>query len=439
MLCAFNFSTVNPFLFISARHCYTAFFYLLMPLILLRLAYRALRAPAYRSRIAERFGFSEVQASACIWVHAVSVGETIAAVPLIKALQSLQPQTPIVVTTMTPTGSERVRALFGDSVFHVYAPYDLPGSITRFLQGFKPTLLVIMETELWPNTIASCRKNAIPVVLANARLSAKSAAGYARLGALTRPMLQDLSKVVAQSQADAQRFIQLGLSNDQVTVSGSIKFDIDIAEATRQQAAQLKSLWTQQGTRPVWLAASTHQGEDEIILSAYKKLLEQEKYKNLLLVVVPRHPERFDRVARLAASNGLSTERKSNSANPAAHTQVFIGDTMGELMLMFGCADMVFVGGSLVNKGGHNMLEPAAWGLPIVTGDSDYNFLAISEKLQTSGALVKANNATALAQHIDQWLQSDVQRKTAGEKARSVIDENRGALQTLLQEVTALL
>lgn len=439
MLCAFNISTVNPSSSMSARYCYTVLFYLLMPLVLLRLAYRGLRAPAYRSRIAERFGFSPTKPDACIWVHAVSVGETIAAVPFIRALQAQLPQTAIVVTTMTPTGSERVKAMLGDSVWHVYAPYDLPGSIARFLRCFKPSLMVIMETELWPNTIAACRKNGIPVVLANARLSEKSARGYARLSALTQPMLQDLSKVVAQSQADAQRFIQLGLSNHQVTVSGSIKFDIDIADATRQQAAQLKNQWTQQGARPIWLAASTHQGEDEIVLRAYKKLLEQDKYKNLLLVLVPRHPERFDRVARLAVSNGFNTERKSASASPADQTQVFIGDTMGELMLMFGCADMVFVGGSLVNKGGHNMLEPAAWGLPMVTGDSDFNFLAISEKLQASGALVKASNSTALAQQIDQWLQSDVERKAAGEKARSVIDENRGALQTLLQEVTAFL
>lgn len=408
-----------------------------MPLVLLRLCYRALRAPAYRSRIAERFGFSSVQQSGCIWVHAVSVGETIAAVPLIKALQTQYPQTAILVTTMTPTGSERVRAMLGDSVLHVYAPYDLPGSVARFLQRFKPLLLVIMETELWPNTMAACRQHNIPVVLANARLSEKSAKGYARLSALTRPMLQDLSKVVAQSQADAQRFMQLGLSGEHVTVSGSIKFDIDIADTTRQQAAQLKSQWTQQGARPVWLAASTHQGEDEIILSACKKLLEQEQYKNLLLVLVPRHPERFDRVARLAVSHGLTTERKSVNHKPAEDTQVFIGDTMGELMLMFGCADIVFVGGSLVNKGGHNMLEPAAWGLPVITGESDFNFLAISEKLQASGALVKANNATALTQQMDQWLQDSEQRKTAGEKARGVIDENRGALQTLLREVQA--
>ncbi|ARN73848.1 lipid IV(A) 3-deoxy-D-manno-octulosonic acid transferase [Oceanicoccus sagamiensis] len=420
-----------------ARYLYSLVFYLITPLILLRLWYRASKAPAYGQRIAERFGFfTAPKLTDTIWVHSVSVGETIAAAPLVKRLQQQHPHASIVVTTMTPTGSDRVKALFGDSVFHVYAPYDLPGAVQRFLKRIQPKLLVIMETELWPNTIHYCRQSSIPVVLANARLSEKSAAGYQRLSWLTGAMLNNLSKVVAQNQTDADRFLALGLPDDHVEVSGSIKFDVEIDNRLIAKAASLKDQWSQQGQRLILMAASTHQGEDEIILDAFKQVLNT--LSDALLIIVPRHPERFDQVAGLCAGS-FSTTRRSQSHTVDAQTQVLLGDTMGELLLLCGCADIVFVGGSLVDSGGHNMLEPAAWSLPLITGDSDFNFAEASRLLQQRSALLRVSDARMLAEKILMLGESEPLRQSMGTNARAVVDENRGALDRLLLAINALL
>ena len=421
-----------------ARWLYSLLFYLITPLIVLRLAYRASKAPAYRKRIAERFGFfTAPDLSGSIWLHSVSVGETIAAAPIIKQLQQQYPNTPIVVTTMTPTGSERVRALFGDTVFHVYAPYDLPGSIKRFLRRVQPKLLIIMETELWPNTIHYCRQKNVAVLLANARLSAKSASGYQRLAGLTKPMMENLSQVVAQTQADAERFLQLGLPAENMTVSGSIKFDIEISEPLKDRAAALKSQWSLKGRRSVLLAASTHDGEDGIILQAFKQLLVT--HPNLLLLLVPRHPERFESVYVLAQQSGFNTGRRSTGDAPAASTQVVIGDSMGELLLFYGLSDIAFVGGSLVHTGGHNTLEPAAWGRPIITGESDFNFLEISALLQRQGGLKKVKDSTELASCVLALLNSEQQRSQMADAAQSVVAANRGALKQLLEVINRCL
>ncbi len=424
-----------------ARWFYTIIFYLIMPLILLRLCYRASKAPAYRKRIAERFGYFQAPKLASesmrddgyLWVHSVSVGETIAAAPLVKRLQQQYPSMPIVITTMTPTGSERVRALFGDSVFHVYAPYDLPGPVRRFLSRVQPKLLVIMETELWPNTIYYCRKKSIPVIVANARLSEKSAMGYQRLSLLTKPMMRCLSMVVAQTQADASRFLTLGLQEQQLIVSGSIKFDISVSNELKAQASQLKRQWSDGGQRFIFLAASTHNGEDDIILGAFKQVLAT--CPSMLLVLVPRHPERFDQVADLSQRQGLVTLRRSTGDRVNGDAQVLIGDTMGELMLFYGCADIAFVGGSLVQRGGHNMLEPAAWALPIISGDSDFNFLEISRLLQRENALSKVSNGEVLGDIIKAFVHSEEKRAEAGGNALAVVEANRGALGRLFSVI----
>ena len=411
------------------RSLYSLLFYLITPLIVLRLWLRARKAPAYGDRIAERFGFFKQQpASGGIWLHSVSVGETIAAAPLVKQLQQRYPDLAITVTTMTPTGSERVKVLFGESVFHVYAPYDLPGALGRFLNKIQPSMMIIMETELWPNTVHSCQQRGIPVVLANGRLSAKSARGYQRFAPLTQPMLQGLSCVAAQHQQDADRFLALGLPADQVQVTGSIKFDISVDEALRQQAGALKNRWGQQGKRPIIVAASTHAGEDEMLLSAFQAM--NQAYPQLLLILVPRHPERFNTVAQLC--EGFNYRRRSDGLEPDDNTQIYLADTMGEMMLLLGCADIAFVGGSLIDRGGHNMLEPAAWGLPIITGQSDFNFLAISELLQQRGALAKVTDQAELNQQLQQWLDNPEQQAAAGQAALTVIEQNRGALERLL-------
>lgn len=416
-----------------ARRLYTVLFYCAVPIIVLRLLLRSLRAPDYRRRIGERFGrFAAPKLRNCIWIHAVSVGETVAAEPVVRELQKRYPQRDIVVTTMTPTGSERVRALFGDTVFHVYAPYDIPWAIRRFLRRVRPSLLLILETELWPNTLDQCRRRGIPAILINARLSARSAIGYQNLSMLSRPMLQDLSAVVAQTQADANRFQTLGLAPERLRVSGSIKFDITLDAALQAQAQRERGAWG--AGRPVWIGASTHAGEDEILLEVHRQLLAQ--YPALLLVLVPRHPERFNAVAELVERRGFSLARRSQTGVPAAGTQVLVCDTMGELLLLYGIADIAFVGGSLVERGGHNMLEAAAWARPIVTGSSDFNFLAISDKLQQAGALVKVASPTGLAEQLRRWLDDEDARQRAGQAAVNVVSGNRGALQKLFAALT---
>ena len=291
------------------RLLYTLLLHLALPLIALRLALRARKAPAYARRINERFSLGlPAMKPGGIWVHAVSVGESIAAAPMIRALQAHYPDLPITVTCMTPTGSERIQALFGESVQHCYLPYDLPWAAARFLDRVQPRLAAVMETELWPNHIHQCAKRGIPVALANARLSERSARGYARFGKLTAPMLAELSLIAVQTQAEAQRFLDLGARPGCVEVTGSIKFDLKIDAELPQRADALRQQW-QATTRPVWIAASTHAGEDEIILAAHRQLLSN--HPDALLILVPRHPERFNSVNELCLSQGLPTRRRS--------------------------------------------------------------------------------------------------------------------------------
>ena len=421
------------------RWLYSLLLYVLTPLILLRLWLRGRKAPAYRKRIAERFGFFDAPVSAGgIWVHAVSVGESIAAAPMIRALLARYPQQTITVTTMTPTGSERVRVLFADAIadgriFHVYAPYDMPSAVARFLRRVKPALLIVVETELWPNTIRGCAQRGIPVLVANARLSQKSARGYARLGGITRPMLRDIAIVAAQNAQDGERFVALGLPRERLQITGSVKFDLSIDATLQARAQQLRDVI---GARPVWIAASTHAGEDEIVLAAQREILRT--HPAALLILVPRHPERFNDVAELIAAAGLSMQRRSNGALVQADTQVLLGDTMGELLMLFGAAAVAFVGGSLIERGGHNTLEPAAWGLPIITGASDFNFREISALLMQAGALVKCTGSAAIAAEIQRLFDDAAARKTRGQAARGVVEGNRGALNKLLAAIDSL-
>jgi 3-deoxy-D-manno-octulosonic-acid transferase len=415
-----------------ARWCYTALFYLLLPLIVLRLWWRGRRAPAYRQRIGERFGyFSQIVTPHGIWIHAVSVGEVIAAAPLVRALRRNHPELTLIVTTMTPTGSERARALFGAEIFHVYAPYDVPNCIGRFLQRVRPQMLIVIETELWPNTIHACAQRGIPVVLANARLSEKSARGYRKFAAITAPMLRALTKVVAQNTADGDRFVALGLPSQNLVISGSIKFDIALVAELIARAQQTRTQWGD--GRFIWIAASTHAGEDEIVLQAHRRL--RARRTNALLILVPRHPERFNDVALLIERNGFNFRRRSHAEPIGDNVDVVLGDTMGELLYLYGCADCAFVGGSLVARGGHNTLEPAAWGLPIVTGRSDFNFHEISALLQRESALVIVNDVEELANELIALSDSIELRRQRGAAAKRVVENNRGALQKLVQEI----
>ncbi len=412
------------------RSLYTLLLHLALPLIALRLYLRGRKAPAYRLRIAERFAFQLPPLKpGGIWVHAVSVGESIAAAPMIRALRERHPELPITVTCMTPTGSERIRALFGDSVQHCYLPYDLPWAAARFLDRLQPKLAVIMETELWPNHIHQCAMRGIPTVLANARLSEKSARGYARFKGLTRPMLAEMSWIAAQTEAEAERFRQLGARPECVSVTGSIKFDLTIDPELQPRAQMLRSSWGAE-KRPVWIAASTHAGEDEIILAAHRQLLVE--CPDSLLILVPRHPERFEAVHVLCQREGFSTVRRSSGQPVGESDQVLLGDTMGELLFLYALADVAFVGGSLVPSGGHNLLEPAALGLPVLSGPHLFNFLDIAAQLREAGALKEVADASVLHEALQQLQADNAPHQRMVQAGLEVLKTNQGVLERLL-------
>lgn len=419
------------------RFLYSVLFHLALPLIAVRLWLRGRNAPAYRQRLAERFAWRlPAMQTGGIWLHCVSVGETIAAVPLVRALQRQYPDLPITLTGMTPTGSERIRALFGDSVQHCYLPYDLPWAAARFLTHLKPRLAIIMETELWPNYMHACAQRHIPTVLANARLSARSARGYARFARLTRPMLASMHVIAAQTAVEAERFLALGARETAVVITGSIKFDIDIPDDLRTRAHALRTAWAAQ-QRPIWIAASTHAGEDEHLLTAHRQLLK--KQPDALLILVPRHPERFNSVYTLCNSAGFNTVRRSSGDFIQAQHNVLLGDSMGELLFLYALADVAFVGGSLVERGGHNLLEPAALGLPLLSGPHVFNFLDIATRLQEQGALHYAEDASQLAAHLQELFENALLRQEMGAHALTTIRANQGALARLLSAINTTL
>ncbi len=403
------------------RLLYSLLLYVLLPPMLLRLVWRA-RGPAgvgaSGSGLAERLGYVARADNRPVVVHCVSVGETLAAAPLIEAL--LERQWPLWLTSTTFTGAAQVGARFGGRVAHSFLPMDTPGAVARFLDRVKPRAVLVMETEIWPNLVAACRARGIPVLLVNARLSEKSARGYARLGQLTRNTLNNFSLIAAQADSDAARFRALGAS--QVVVTGNLKFDQPITGDLTAQARRLRESW---GDRPVWIAASTHAGEDEIVLAANRILRQQ--FPDLLLILVPRHPERFDAVAVLA-SREANTVRRSAGATVTAETRIYLGDTMGELNLLFATADVAFIGGSFSGTGGHNFLEPAALGVPVCSGPSLFNFQLIADALQERQALRIAADAEALSNVVSSWLSDRAKRDAAGEAGQQFVQENRGAV-----------
>ncbi|PNA01663.1 MULTISPECIES: lipid IV(A) 3-deoxy-D-manno-octulosonic acid transferase [unclassified Pseudomonas] len=420
------------------RTLYTLLFHLGLPLVALRLFLRGRKAPAYRARIAERFacGLPPMRQGG-IWVHAVSVGESIAAAPMVRALLKQYPDLPVTLTCMTPTGSERIRAMFEGEprVQHCYLPYDLPWAAGRFLDHVRPRLGIIMETELWPNHIHQCARRGIPVALANARLSERSARGYARFAGLTRPMLEEMNLIAVQTETEAERFRALGARHECVQVTGSIKFDLTIDDQLLPRACALREQWAAR-QRPVWIAASTHDGEDALILEAHRELLKV--HSDALLILVPRHPERFAAVHELCAGQ-FSTVRRSAGDAVTAQTQVLLGDTMGELLFLYALADIAFVGGSLVPTGGHNPLEPAALALPVLMGPHVFNFLEISAMLREAGALQQVDDAEGLAAAVRRLVELPQDARRMGEAGRAVMRANQGALQRLLDGLARLL
>lgn len=423
------------YLEIEMRVLYTALFYLLLPFVFIRLLWRSRNLPGYRKNWTERLGYVSHVLEHSIWVHAVSVGETIAAIPLIKAIQKAYPTIPIVVTNMTPTGAERVKAAFGDTVLQSFVPYDIPAFLSRFIKRIKPKILIVMETELWPNLFATCLEHQVPIIVTNARLSEKSARGYARIPFINHDMFKAMHRLAAQTDADAERFVRLGLSREKIVVTGNLKFDLEIADDLFLKSEKLREEIGRD--RLIWIAASTHQGEEEIMLQAHRLILE--KYPEALLMLVPRHPNRFDEVKSLVLQKKFTMACRSEHAPVDASVQVFMGDSMGELMLFYASTNVALVGGSFVGVGGHNMLEPAALHKPILTGPIVFNFTEISQLLLQAQGMLMVKNAEEIAYEVTRLFSDENLRHRLGENAYNVVASNRGALERQVALVKQIL
>ncbi|GAB6196911.1 lipid IV(A) 3-deoxy-D-manno-octulosonic acid transferase [Lysobacter xanthus] len=410
------------------RTLYSLALYVLTPVTVYHLIWRGFRQAAYFERWSERYaGFGPPRAERVLWVHAVSVGEVNAAIPLVDALLRTRPDLRLLVTTITPTGSARVQALWGDRVEHVYLPYDLPGAVARFLRHFRPYAALIMETELWPNLLFGCRDAGVPLYVLNARLSARSLRGYRVLGPLVRRALATVRGVGAQSHADARRFVALGAPADRVQETGNLKYDLELPDAVSTFGAACVA---RRGGRPAWIAASTHVEEEAAVLAIHRRL--RGRWPDLLLLWAPRHPERFRAAAEQATAAGLRVARRSENGWPGADCDVFVVDTLGELLGFYACADVAFVGGSLQEVGGHNLLEPAATGTPVVTGPHLHNFADISSKLSAAGALRIGVDAEAVGDALDALLADPAAREAMVTAGRALVESGRGALQRTL-------
>ena len=390
---------------------------------------------SYLDRLPQRFGFGFPQSESCIWIHAVSVGEVQAAVPLIHALIERYPDQKLVVTTVTPTGAARVAALFGDTVEHCYIPFEFPNAIRSFFAATRPRAAMIMETEIWPNLYRACGVRKIPLILVSARISPRSVPGYRRLLPLIRETLSHGIIIAAQTQADVERFLELGANPVRTWVTGNIKFDVKLDPDIAAQGELLRSALF--GKRPVWIAASTHDGEEQQILDAHRTLLET--HPDLLLVLVPRHPERFDGVRDLIEKQAFSVVSRTAQQPCDRLTEVFLVDTMGEVPLFYAASDIAFVGGSLVPVGGHNLLEPAAQGLPIVTGPHLFNAQEIAEDFIELGACRVVANDSELATSVAHLIENPIEAREMGKNGLTVLQQNRGSLERLLVLLEPLL
>ncbi|ABO92147.1 TPA: lipid IV(A) 3-deoxy-D-manno-octulosonic acid transferase [Aeromonas salmonicida] len=415
------------------RLLYNLLIHLGLPLALLALYKPKKGKPGFGARWAEHLGRTPASGQeAPLWIHAVSVGETLAISPFIRALKAERPDLPILLTTTTRTGAEQAAKL-GDLVVHRYAPLDYPWAVVAFLKCIKPRALWVMETELWPNWLAACEARHLPVTIINARLSERSCQRYARFQGAFDTLSRPLTHLLCQHQDDAERFARLGVGRERLAVTGSIKFDIQLGDEVYARGHALRQQLGQ--SRPVWIAASTHQGEDEQVLAAFDLVLQ--RHPQALLILVPRHPERFDRVAELCAPYGCV--RRTGGAPIRETDKVYLGDTMGELPLMLAAADVAFVGGSLVKVGGHNLLEPAALGKPCLTGPAYFNFSDITRQLVAQGGAALVADAAALGEKVSELLADEGDRRQMGEQARAVVLRNQGALARTLSHCLASL
>ena len=412
------------------RALYTLALCAAAPFILLRLWWRGIREPGYRRRMRERFGYyrDERRERPLLWVHAVSVGEARASAALVRALGESHPAHELLLTCMTAAGREALKELHGESVRIAWLPYDFPGAVCRFLEHFRPRLGVLIETEIWPNLLAACADFGVPVLLANARMSEKSARGYGRWSGLARPAIGSLALVCAQSTEDAARLRALGARR--VEVTGNLKFDT-APDAARREAGRA---WRERLGRPVLLLASTREGEEKLLLNALPSWDEK-----LLVIVVPRHPRRFEEVAALVAKDGFPVARRSTGRAPAPQDRIYLGDTMGEMDFYYAAADVAVIGGSFVPRGGQNLIEACAAGVPVVLGPSMFNFAEATRLALEAGAAIQADNAADAIRIALQLLLNSKEKEKMGAAGRALCEAHRGATQRHLDYCGELL
>jgi len=409
-----------------SRLFYTLMLYLGMPLVMLRLFWRARKQPGYLQHIQERFGYYQnfPTGMPCIWVHAVSVGETRAAAPLIQSLRERYPGHQILLTHMTPTGRETGDALFGGQVVQAYLSYDLPGAVARFVKHFRPVAGVLMETEIWPNLVQACRDKSVPLYLVNARLSEYSHSGYRRAGRLISDALQGFSAIAAQTAADAARLMDLGAAN--VIVSGNLKFDQELPAAQLEQGQRWRA---SAASRRVILAASTREGEEKLLLDA----LAQTGGGSALWVIVPRHPQRFDEVAEMIEARGMQLQRRSKGMTFDSTVQVLLGDSMGEMPAYFGLSDIVLMGGSFMDFGSHNLIEPCAAGKPVIVGPSTYNFSEVADEAVSAGAALRSKDINQAVELALQLADDEAACRRMGDAGAAFAAAHRGAIDQVLR------
>ncbi len=417
------------------RYLYTFVAYLLAPVFCGVMGFRGFRDRRYWRNFGERFGRGAALETPSIWVHAVSVGEVQAAAALVRCLHDRYPGIPLVVTTLTPTGEERARVLLGDRANVRYMPLDLPGSVRRFFNKVKPRIAVIFETELWPNLYHECGRRRVPLVLASARISPRALIRYTRFLTLFQQALSNDVVIAAQGEDDAARFRSLGADPERTHVTGNLKFDFAVPPEVSTKGHELRELYAP--GRPVWVAGSTHGGEEDLLLEAQREV--RKVHPKALLVLVPRHPQRFADVGTWLEKKNVRFIRRSQPAARTPDIEVILVDTLGELLDFYAMGDVAFVGGSLVTVGGHNLLEPAALGLPVLAGPHNFNSADVAKILVERGAAQIVNGATELGQRVAALLSDPAERARIGALGRASVEDNRGALDKLLSLIDPLM
>ena len=418
------------------RNLYTALFYLLLPVYFIRLFWKGFSNKEYFLRWNERLGRSSdfpSEKKSLIWIHAVSVGEVNASIPLLRGLIKNYHDSEILVTTTTPTGSKLLIERLGNKVKHQYIPVDIPFFVNLFLEKWKPKILILLETEIWPNIINKCKKRGIYTALVNARLSNKSKENYLKYGLVMKPAIDSLDLILAQFQSDKERFQEISDQNN-IYLCGNLKFDQDVPSELEEISRTIREEWSLDGkNRPTLIAASTHQGEEEIVLNAFKNILR--KSPNSLLILVPRHLERFDTVKKIVRDSGLIMASRSKKTEVVPRTQVLLGDTIGELNFLYSLSDIAFIGGSLIDHGGQNLLEPSAQHLPLLSGPSLRNFYDISKQLIEKDGLEIIYNSDDLSDKFIQYIKNSADLRRRGDAAFEVFMSNRGALNIILDHL----